>query len=227
MKKALIIAMFCLFFTACSLNHKSSTSQNSSSTNKQTEGLSAKQMEALWEQAGKPSKNHALLNPFVGKWKTEMKCWMDPSGKPQVSTGTSESKWILGGRFLQETFQGKTKGKAFSGMGLTGFDNASNVFTSVWVDSMNTMMGTSTGTASADGKTITFFGSYKDPATSDTVKTKLVLSRINNTKNVLHMYQVNSDGSESMMMQVTYSKLGTTKTASAKSSAAKPSSAKS
>jgi hypothetical protein len=84
-------------------------------------------------EAGKPGAEHKKLEPFVGKWTFTMKLWTDPKQAPAEIKGTIERKWIMDGRFVQETAQGKCakSGKTFEGMGLLGYDAAQKKFTCV------------------------------------------------------------------------------------------------
>lgn len=80
-------------------------------------------------EAGKPGAEHKKLQPFVGDWNVTLKLWTDPSQPPAELKGTAERKWILGGRFVQETFNGEFDGKPFEGMGVLGYDSAQKKFT--------------------------------------------------------------------------------------------------
>src|SRR5260370_4450874 len=82
-------------------------------------------------EAGKPGGEHQKLQPFVGDWTFTLKVWTDPSQSPAEVKGTVERKWIMGGRFVQESVQGECNGKTFEGMGLLGYDNAQKKFTAV------------------------------------------------------------------------------------------------
>src|SRR5262245_22701405 len=62
-------------------------------------------------EAGKPGIEHKKLQPFVGDWNVTLRLWTDPSQPPAELKGTAERKWILGGRFVQETFKGEFDGK--------------------------------------------------------------------------------------------------------------------
>jgi len=42
----------------------------------------------------------------VGTWGAKITTWMSPGAPPQESTGTSENKWVLGGRFVQQSHEG-------------------------------------------------------------------------------------------------------------------------
>ena len=51
---------------------------------------------------------------------------------------------ILGGRYLEQRYEGTMMGQPFSGIGVTGFDNYKKKFVSTWVDSMGTAIMTMT-----------------------------------------------------------------------------------
>lgn len=127
-------------------------------------GVTPEQMaEAM--KLGQPSDAHKKLGAFEGRWNYVGKFWMDPAKKPVVMKGTSENTWILGGRFLQAKATGEAVNgmPAFEGMGLTGYDNVKQQYTSNWYDNMST--GTMTATASFDdkSKTLNEKGSYFCP----------------------------------------------------------------
>src|SRR5262245_31430468 len=84
-------------------------------------------------EAGKPGAEHKKLEPFVGHWTFTMKLWTDPAQPPAELKGTIERKWIMDGRFIQETTRGQCAktGKTFEGMGLVGYDAAQKKFTVV------------------------------------------------------------------------------------------------
>lgn len=44
---------------------------------------------------------HASIARFGGRWRAEVRFWMDPAAPPHVSHGVMENALILGGRFLQ------------------------------------------------------------------------------------------------------------------------------
>jgi hypothetical protein len=84
-------------------------------------------------EAGKPGAEHQKLQPLVGDWTFTLKVWTNPSQSPAELKGTVERKWIMGGRFVQETVRGECSksGKTFEGLGLLGYDRAQKKFTSV------------------------------------------------------------------------------------------------
>jgi hypothetical protein len=84
-------------------------------------------------EVGKPGAEHKKLEPFVGQWSFTMKLWTDPNQSPAELKGTIERKWIMDGRFVQETARGQcaTTGKTVEGLGLLGYDAAQKKFTGV------------------------------------------------------------------------------------------------
>ena len=84
-------------------------------------------------EAGKPGAEHKKLQPLVGQWNFTLKLWTDPSQPPAELKGTIERRWIMDGRFVQESLHGQCarSGKTFEGMGLLGYDAAQKKFTSV------------------------------------------------------------------------------------------------
>jgi len=152
------------------------------------------------EAAGTPGPAHKALDAFVGNWKAEVKCWMDPGGPPNVSQGTSQAKWTLKSHFLEEEFHGEMMGKPFTGRCLLGFDNTKQKFNSVWVDDMHTSMFTSEGKGDNGYKVLTLEGKADCPATGrKDVPMKQVFRIISPDKHILEMF---SD--EAKTMEITY-----------------------
>ena len=141
------------------------------------------------EAAGTPGPGHQALNAFVGEWKAEVKCWMEPGGQPNISQGSSKTQWILNGRFLEEIFRGEMMGKPFTGRCLMGFDNSKQTFNSIWVDDMHTSLFTSEGKGESGNTVITLEGKSTCPATGQKdVPMKQVFRVINADKHVLEMF---------------------------------------
>jgi len=49
--------------------------------------------------ASRPGPEHQWLAPLIGSWTMEM-TWYSPGAPPLRTSGTSENRWILGGRFV-------------------------------------------------------------------------------------------------------------------------------
>ncbi|MEO6034014.1 MAG: DUF1579 domain-containing protein [Verrucomicrobiota bacterium] len=117
------------------------------------------------EAAATPSAGHKALEPLVGDWKAEVKCWMDPDGPPHISKATATTKWTLNGHFIEEEFHGEMMGRPFTGRSLTGYDNTKQVYQSVWLSDMQTSMFTSAGKGENGNKVITLLGTTTCAAT--------------------------------------------------------------
>jgi len=158
------------------------------------------------EAAGKPGPGHQALNELEGNWKAEVKCWMDPSGSPEVSQGTAKATWKFNGRFLEEEFHGQMMGKPFTGRTLLGFDNTKQTFNSVWVSDTQTSMFTSEGKGDSGNKVITLEGKASCPATGrKDIPMKTVLRVISPDKHVLEMFD-GSQGENAKTMEITYTR---------------------
>ena len=158
------------------------------------------------EAACKPGPAHKALGALVGDWSTEIKMWSEPGAEPMVSKGTAKVEWVLNGKFVREEFQGEVMGQPFRGMSFTGYDNAKEKFTNVWMDDMNTAMFTSEGESDSGYKVITFGGSYHCPITNEpNKKFKQVVRILSPQKRVYEMYDL-SQGPNVKTMEITYTK---------------------
>jgi len=158
------------------------------------------------EEAGRPGPGHKALEAFLGNWKAEVKCWMEPGGAPNVSQATAKASWVMNGRFLEEDFQGEMMGKPFRGRTIIGFDNVKQMFTSVWYSDMQTSLFTSEGRGDNNNKVITLEGTSSCPATGRTdVPTKIVLRTTSPDKRTLEMFD-ESQGNNSKTMEITYTR---------------------
>ena len=89
--------------------------------------VNSEEMMKKMAAAGTPGPAHKALEPLVGNWKAEVKCWMDPDGPPSVSQATAKTSWTLNGHYLEEEFHGQMMGKSFNGRCLLGYDNTKQV----------------------------------------------------------------------------------------------------
>lgn len=122
-----------------------------------------------------PGDHHKHLEPLIGKWDTVMRIWMyGPNMPPSESKGTSESKWVLDGRFVltESEFKmefpdpanpGKIMKMTSSGMGLTGYDNFRNMYVGNWASSMGTFILDFKGTRNPKTGVFTYYGEMDEP----------------------------------------------------------------
>ena len=156
---------------------------------------------------GTPGENHRVLDAFVGKWNCTVKNIMNPGDKPQESKGTSESKWIMGGRFLEQDFNGEPMmGMGpFQGLGITGYDNMKGEYNSIWLDNMGTGMMTSRSSYNAAAKTIEETGSFSCPVTGEKEKRFTGgLKIIDHDHYTYEMYFTGHDGKPFKSLEINY-----------------------
>jgi hypothetical protein len=167
---------------------------------------SQEEMTKAWMAAATPGEAHKKLEPFVGSFTVKTKMWMDPSKPPEETGGTSENKWVLGGRFVEQRVEGTAMGQPFAGIGYTGYDNYKKKYIGSWTDSMGTMMMTSTGTADASGKKFTFWSTVDDVVMKKTVKVKSQATIVDNDHQTYEMWSPAPDGKMFKSLEVQYTR---------------------
>ena len=109
-----------------------------------------------------PGPEHELLKKFAGNWDMSLKMWMP--GQPEiVTTGTSTSRMILGGRFLEFTAESGTGDMFWESLTILGFDRRHKRYTSVGYDTWGTYYVTASGEYDAAKQQIKLYGEDDDP----------------------------------------------------------------
>jgi hypothetical protein len=118
-----------------------------------------------------PGEHHEHMGKFAGSWKVKTTMWQQPGAEPITGGGTTVNTPILGGRFVQSSFNGDFMGMPFEGFGLEGFDNLSGKHVSMWADNMGTMMMQFEGECSDNHKVVTMMSDFKVPGQKLKMKT--------------------------------------------------------
>lgn len=155
-------------------------------------------MMKAWMAYATPGAPHKALEGLVGTWDVKSKVSMAPGAPPEETTGTSENKMILGGRYLEQHYEGTAMGQPFHGIGVTAFDNYKRKFVATWIDSMGTGIVMTTGTFNKAGKVITSWGTMDDPAMKKTTKVKTVVTIVDADH---HTYESWSGGPDGKMVK--------------------------
>lgn len=171
-------------------------------------GMDPKKMEEM-QKSMMPNEHHKLLQQFVGEWDVKTKMWMMPGAPPEESTATNSCKSEFEGRFVVGNFKGTVMGMPFEGRYVMGYNNNAKQNESVWYDSMSTGIWNSTGNASSDGKTFTMTGTFIEPDGSKKA-TREVTTFKSPDMYVSEFFEKTGDGPENKMMELTYSRKGTT-----------------
>lgn len=161
-------------------------------------------MEAM-TKAGTPGDAHKKLDAFAGSWTAKIRSWMAPGADPMTMDGTAETRWVMGGRYLEERFKGSFMGAPFDGLGYTGYDNVRKQYWSMWMDSMSTGIFVSTG-AMSDAKSFTFTGMMPDPMTGKDMRTDTKIILTDADHHTTEMWAPAHDGKPYKMMEIVYTR---------------------
>ncbi len=162
-------------------------------------------MMATWQAYASPNDNHKILEPLVGTWNQVVKWWMTPDSQPETSKGTTETTWVMGGRYLQHSAKGMSMGQPFEGMGFTGFDNGRQTYQTIWMDNMGTGMMIGEGSYDPSKKTLTDHGRFTDPMIGQR-SYRGVMTLIDDDHHSYEMYVADENGIEFRMMEILYSR---------------------
>ncbi len=163
-------------------------------------------MMAKMQEASTPGKGHERLEPLIGKWTYSMKWWKDPNAEPEISTGTSEAQWILGGRFVKEKVNGTAMGQPFEGIGFVGYDNVKDEYVSIWMDNMSTGIMKAKGSYDEATHTLSEEGKFSCPIADGPLAYRSETKFMEDGGRMTTMYMAGPDGKEMKAMELTYTK---------------------
>ncbi len=167
--------------------------------------MNPEEMMEIYTKLATPGEQHKLLASLTGSWVTKTKEWMDPQKPPMESTGSSDGKVLLDGRFLQQVNSGTMHGKPYAGIWTVGYDNLLKRYVSTWIASMGTGIFIMDGIASEDGKTITFTGQHAEVGGGHMTHRAIWKIVDSNTQEFV-MYGTHHGGKEMKMLETTYTR---------------------
>jgi hypothetical protein len=161
-------------------------------------------MEAM-VKAMTPGDAHKLLDPMTGTFDTKISMWMVPGAEPLTTSGTSENRWVMGGRYVEQQFNGTFNGMPFEGRGYTGYDNVRKQYWGTWIDNMSTGVMICWG-SSTDGKVWTFKGTMPDPMSGQelAIEEKVLIADADHHS--MEMWMPGPDGKVYKSMQIDYTR---------------------
>ena len=154
-----------------------------------------------WMDYATPSHVHEMLKHSDGMWDYTMTFWMAPGAPPSTSTGTTENKMVLGGRYQESLHKGMVGGMAFEGHGLLAYDNAKKIFQNAWVDNMGTGIMLLEGPWDEASHSVILTGKSYDPMQGKDIIIKEVITIVDNDHHKVEMY-ANNDGKEMKTMEI-------------------------
>ena len=163
-------------------------------------------MMAEFAKRAAPAEQHKQLSVMEGAWNVQSRIWISAGASPQQTEGKAEKRAILGGRFVEERFHSSFAGAPLEGYSLTGFNNATREYMSVWLDSSGTGMIFSTGGAESAVHGFTTSGPFCDPMSGQTEQGRWVTRFEGRDKHVVEMFRRGPDGNDFKSMEITYTR---------------------
>jgi hypothetical protein len=122
------------------------------------------EMMELCRRAMSPGEGHRRLEPLVGTFAARATFTMEPGAPAQVSEGVSEHRWVLGGRYLEQSYRGAAMGMPFEGLGYTGYDNVQGRYVGTWMDTFGTGLMNSVGVGKPTDTVLRFAAEAFEPS---------------------------------------------------------------
>ncbi|MGA7992542.1 MAG: DUF1579 domain-containing protein [Thermoanaerobaculia bacterium] len=164
------------------------------------------EMMKAWMAQATAGPAHKAMEAAVGSWDVKTKAWMAPGAPPSESAGTSENKMILGGRFLEQRYEGTMMGQPFSGIGVTGYDNYKKKVVATWIDSMSTAIMVMHGSWDKSRKVLTSYGTMDDVVSKKPMKMKSKVTIVDADHHTYESWHTGSDGKWSQDLEIHYTR---------------------
>jgi len=165
-----------------------------------------KKMQELMKEYSTPNANHELLKSIAGNWKVHVELLMDPRG-PQEFDGKSQSRMIMDGRFLEQTFHGQMMGQPYEGRGIWGYDNLRKEFTGLWFDNKATGTMVSSGKYDPASKTLTEEGTMSCPGSAGDKGWYKAVTKLQDADHYTYdSFKKDKDGKELKTMSIRYTR---------------------
>lgn len=205
MKRTILLAACVLFAVAALAGSVAWALQQQGGEGREGGGMDPAMM-AKWTEFMTPGPAHEVLNQKIGKWSMVVKAFEPGAAEPTESTATTEAKWILGGRYVEDHTEGSFMGMPFRGMGLTGYDNLKKKYVGMWIDNMGTGLLLAEGDYDAATKTFTYASQGPDVMAGEYVPMRSVEKIISADHWIMQMFRPGPDGEEYMSMEMHYTR---------------------
>jgi hypothetical protein len=123
-----------------------------------------------------PGEHHAQYEKAAGRFSGTVRFYPEAGGEPVAGRAWTESKMILGGRFLQVDFKGSSlDGNKRMGLGVYGFNEYTEKHSGYWIDGSSNTTFYGQGDCSHKGRAITLYGDGIDAASGAVIQKKVEL----------------------------------------------------
>jgi hypothetical protein len=162
------------------------------------------------KELSRPVAEHDVLKWMEGDWDCQAKFYMQgPDQPPQASAGTSRHRLVLGGRYLVQHFQlDEFMGGPFEGMGIVGFDRATETYVNDWIDNWSTGIMSMKGDYDGASKTMDWRGVFLMPGPAGPVEmpSHHVIKHPDENTMVMEFWHPGPDGAEQLGGEITYTR---------------------
>lgn len=158
-----------------------------------------------WMAFMTPGAAHKQLESMVGTWDVKVTMF-NPDGSSQSSDGTSQTTWLMDGRFLLEEVHGSFDGMPFHGIGTTGYDNMKQRYVYSWCDNMGTGIMFGEGQWDPARRAFHFTGEAPDVLRGRYVPTRSTNTQLDANRWKAEMWGPGPDGREMKSMELLYTR---------------------
>lgn len=157
-------------------------------------------------EAAQPGEEHAKLMAMAGEWETKIKMRMNPTGPWENHVGHSKIQKALGGRYIIEKFSADLGMMGqFDGLLILGYNNLTEEFNSVWLDTMSTWPMFAHGGYDDDGN-IPMHGLMKDVITPEGRPYRHVTIPVDDDHYITKMYDTIPPQGDVLVMEIEYTR---------------------
>jgi hypothetical protein len=165
-----------------------------------------KAMMEAWQKASTPGESHKKLDALVGTFDARVRSMVDPSKPPEDSVGTSVNSWVLGGRYVEQQYEGAFMGEPFNGIGFTGYDNVQKKYVSVWMDTAGTGMMWMTAAPDKSGKAMAGSARIWDPVIGKPITVESTTIITDDDHHTFEMWGKAPNGKTTKLMEIHYTR---------------------
>lgn len=162
-----------------------------------------------WQQLTTPSLRHALFKSLEGEFEVQNRFWIYPGAEPGAPPKESVSHVVnrveFDGRFLVQDY--RYPGRPFRGVAYFGFDNLSQQYQYVWLDSAMTGIETMAGSQDAKTQAVVLHARELDPITRREMGVRLVLTVESSDVHTLKRYETRLGEAEAKAMESVFTRV--------------------
>ena len=146
---------------------------------------------------------HENYQPIIGEWDMHWTLFNPEGEATRKLTGTASNEWIVGGRWVQSTFNTDLdmNGELFHGVGFFGHDNTTGQYHNLWLESNRTAVQYDTGSYDSESRTFTFKGDQPRPD-GTLVSTRTTMRIDTADQHPIELFVPGADGDEFRVLEL-------------------------